>query len=459
MKILTLILAAGQGKRMHSNTAKVLQPLGGRPMISHLLDTVLTIPEAVSAVIYGHQGEQLQRCIQPLYPRLLWVHQARQLGTGDAVKAAWNEILQADWVLIITGDTPLIEQSTLLQLLAGAKKNGFALLTAHNAEPFGYGRIIRDDNGGICAIVEEKDATPQQQQITEVNTGIMALKSQLLRQYLPLIQNNNAQGEYYLTDLIQLCHNDGHSIDAVQAQTFGETLGINTRAQLAQAENIYRQRQSQKLLDAGVTLIDPTRIDIHATLNVGQDVVIEPNVFFKGKVVLGNRVYIESGCTLIDCNIGDDVKILSHSRLEQCQVHDCARIGPFARLRPGSIIGEHARIGNFVEIKAANIGYASKVNHLSYIGDACLGKNVNIGAGTITCNYDGANKYRTELGDRVFIGSNTALVAPVSVGNDATVGAGSVITKNIAPEVLALGRSRQKNIIGWQRPKKTDKPQ
>lgn len=458
MKILTLILAAGKGKRMHSGTAKVLQPLGGRPMISHLLDTVLSIPEAESAVIYGYQGEQLKARIQPLYPQLLWLYQPQQLGTGDAVKAALTEIQQADWVLIITGDTPLIKKNTLLKLLASAEKSGFALLTAQVNNPFGYGRIIRDTTGSINAIAEEKDATPQQKQITEINTGIMVLHSKLLTQYLPRLRNDNAQGEYYLTDLIRLCSDDGHTVCAVRAEEYSETLGINNRSQLAEAENIYRQRQSQKLLDAGVSLIDPTRIDIHGTVSAGEDVVIEPNVFFKGNVVLGNRVYIESGCTLIDCTLGDDVNVLGNSRLEQCQVEANTQIGPFARLRPGSIICENARIGNFVEIKAATIGCGSKVNHLSYIGDAKLGTEVNIGAGTITCNYDGANKFRTELGNQVFIGSNTALVAPVSVGDGATVGAGSVITKNVAPQQLALCRSIQKNIAGWQRPQKKNTP-
>lgn len=457
MRTLALILAAGQGTRMRSAQAKMLQPVGGKAMIVHLLETLQVLAPERTAVVFGHQGEQLRACIGPAWPHIQWIAQREQHGTGHAVQMAMAEIAQVGRVLILFGDTPLVRAATLQRLLDASQASGFALLSAVVDNPFGYGRIVRDAAGNVSAVVEEKDASAAQRAITEINTGMMVVASGLLATYLPQLQNNNAQGEYYLPDLVALHRAAGGEISAVIADDAEETMGINTRAQQAQAEAVYRRRQAQVLLDAGVTLIDPARIDVHGTVNAGCDVVIEANVVIKGAVSLGDNVYIESGCVLDSCTIGAGARVYSHSRLEHCEIGANAQVGPFARLRPKTVLDEGVRIGNFVETKAATIGKGSKVNHLSYIGDATIGSAVNIGAGTITCNYDGANKYRTTLGDRVFIGSNSALVAPVNIGDGATIGAGSVITKDVPAEQLALTRSEQKTISGWQRPVKKAK--
>ena len=457
MRTLALILAAGKGTRMRSAQAKVLQPVGGKAMIVHLLETLQGLTLERTAVVFGHQGEQLRACIEPAWPQVQWIAQTEQRGTGHAVQMAMAEIAQTERTLILFGDTPLVRTSTLQRLLDASQESGFALLSAVVDNPFGYGRIVRDADGSVSAVVEEKDASETQRAITEINTGMMVVAREILTTHLPQLQNNNAQGEYYLPDLVALHRAAGGRITAVIADDAEEAMGINTRSQQAQAEAVYRRRQAQALLDAGVTLIDPARIDIHGTVNAGRDVVIEANVVIKGTVSLGDNVYIESGCVLDNCTIGARARVYSHSRLEHCSVGANAQVGPFARLRPKTVLDEGVRIGNFVETKAATIGKGSKVNHLSYIGDAVIGSAVNIGAGTITCNYDGANKYRTTLGDRVFIGSNSALVAPVNIGDGATIGAGSVITKDVPAEQLALTRSEQKIISGWQRPVKKSK--
>jgi len=457
MRTLALILAAGKGTRMRSAQAKVLQPVGGKAMIVHLLETLQELTLERTAVVFGYQGEQLRACIEPAWPQIQWIAQTEQRGTGHAVQMAMAEIAQTERTLILFGDTPLVRASTLQRLLDASQESGFALLSAVVDNPFGYGRIVRDADGSVSAVVEEKDASETQRTITEINTGMMVVARDILTTHLPQLQNNNAQGEYYLPDLVALHRAAGGRISAIIADDAEETMGINTRSQQAQAEAVYRRRQAQALLDAGVTLIDPARIDIHGTVSAGRDVVIEANVVIKGTVSLGDNVYIESGCVLDNCTIGAHARVYSHSRLEHCSVGANAQVGPFARLRPKTVLDEGVRIGNFVETKAATIGKGSKVNHLSYIGDAVIGSAVNIGAGTITCNYDGANKYRTTLGDRVFIGSNSALVAPVNIGDGATIGAGSVITKDVPAEQLALTRSEQKIISGWQRPVKKAK--
>jgi len=457
MRTLALILAAGKGTRMRSAQAKVLQPVGGKAMIVHLLETLQELTLERTAVVFGYQGEQLRACIEPAWPQIQWIAQTEQRGTGHAVQMAMAEIAQTERTLILFGDTPLVRASTLQRLLDASQESGFALLSAVVDNPFGYGRIVRDADGSVSAVVEEKDASETQRAITEINTGMMVVARDILTTHLPQLQNNNAQGEYYLPDLVALHRAAGGRISAIIADDAEETMGINTRSQQAQAEAVYRRRQAQALLDAGVTLIDPARIDIHGTVSAGRDVVIEANVVIKGTVSLGENVYIESGCVLDNCTIGARARVYSHSRLEHCSVGANAQVGPFARLRPKTVLDEGVRIGNFVETKAATIGKGSKVNHLSYIGDAVIGSAVNIGAGTITCNYDGANKYRTTLGDRVFIGSNSALVAPVNIGDGATIGAGSVITKDVPAEQLALTRSEQKIISGWQRPVKKTK--
>ena len=457
MRTLALILAAGKGTRIRSAQAKVLQPVGGKAMIVHLLETLQELTLERTAVVFGYQGEQLRTCIEPAWPQVQWIAQTEQRGTGHAVQMSMAEIAQTERVLILFGDTPLVRASTLQRLLDASQESGFALLSAVVDNPFGYGRIVRDADGSVSAVVEEKDASETQRAITEINTGMMVVARDILTTHLPQLQNNNAQGEYYLPDLVALHRAAGGRITAVIADDAEEAMGINTRSQQAQAEAVYRRRQAQALLDAGVTLIDPARIDIHGTVSAGRDVVIEANVVIKGTVSLGDNVYIESGCVLDNCTIGAHARVYSHSRLEHCSVGANAQVGPFARLRPKTVLDEGVRIGNFVETKAATIGKGSKVNHLSYIGDAVIGSAVNIGAGTITCNYDGANKYRTTLGDRVFIGSNSALVAPVNIGDGATIGAGSVITKDVPAEQLALTRSEQKIISGWQRPVKKAK--
>lgn len=452
--ILALILAAGKGTRMRSQQPKVLQPLGGKSIVSHLLDTLYSIDVARIALIYGYQGKLMKSILEPQYPQLEWVEQAEQLGTGHAVLQALPLLQEDGMTLILLGDGPLLRAQTIQKLLIQAQQSGAALLTARFDNPFGYGRIIRDVNNRVIEIVEEKDCDAQQRSICEVNVGVMAVSNQLLRQHLPNIQNNNAQQEYYLTDLIQLLHQAGQGTSAVVVDDITEVNGINDRIQLAQAEAIYRARQAQNLLESGVTLIDPMRIDVHGELTVGHDVLIEPNVMFKGRVSLGSGVIIESGCVLVDCEIADGVVIHAQSIVENARIDEDVHVGPFARIRPKTHLCEGSRVGNFVEIKASVVGKGSKVNHLSYIGNATLGANVNIGAGTITCNYDGARKWQTVIADDVFIGSNSALVAPVSIGVGATVGAGSVLTKDVEAQALAFTRAPLKIKPSWQRPKK-----
>lgn len=452
--LLVLILAAGKGTRMQSRYPKVLQPLGGRPMIFHLLDTVEELEGTRVAVVHGYGGEILQEAVNAHYPEVHWVEQAEQLGTGHAVRQALDMIAQSDITLILSGDAPLVQADTLQALYRGAEQSGFSLLTAITELPQGYGRILRDEEDALIGIVEEKDADAQQRLITEINTGMMAVASERLLTYLPRLDNHNMQQEFYLTDIVGLMAADGLPMDSVLTEDFSETLGINTRVHLAEAESVIRYRETQRLLEQGVTLIDPLRMDVQGRVSVGRDVVIEPNVMLIGDVVIGDRVRIETGCRIENSVIGDDVRILSYSVLEEVQIGNQVSIGPFARLRPKTRLEEGARIGNFVETKAATIGKGSKVNHLSYVGDATLGADVNIGAGTITCNYDGAHKFHTTIEDDVFVGSNTALVAPVTVKQGATIGAGSVIGKTVEENQLAIARARQVNLDGWQRPRK-----
>lgn len=455
--VLVLILAAGKGTRMQSHYPKVLQPLGGRPMIFHLLDTVLALPQAQPALVYGFGGDLLQEMVNAHYDGLRWVEQREQLGTGHAVRQAVHLIGESDITLIVPGDAPLVQLDTMEALCRAAKRSGFALLTAITEQPQGYGRILRDEDDCMIGIVEEKDADARQKLITEINTGLMAVDSQRLLDYLPRLDNHNVQQEYYLTDLVGLMAADGLPLDTVLTEDFTETLGINNRVQLAEAESVIRYRQAQLLLEQGVTLIDPLRIDVQGRVSVGRDVVIEPNVMLIGDVEIGDRVFIEAGCRIENSVIGNDVHIRSHCVLENAMLGDQVQVGPFARLRPRTQLAAGAKIGNFVETKAAFIGEGSKVNHLSYVGDAVLGANVNIGAGTITCNYDGANKFQTTIEDDVFVGSNTALVAPVTVKKGATIGAGSVIGKTVEENQLGIARARQVNIDNWQRPSKKEK--
>ena len=451
MNLEIIILAAGQGTRMRSTLPKVLHPLAGKPMLAHVIETAQELSPAAIHIVYGHGGEQVMKVIDD--PSLNWVEQAEQLGTGHAVEQAMPEVRADSKVLILYGDVPLIRASTLMGLLERAS-SGLGLLTVNLQDPTGYGRIIRDESGQVKAIVEQKDASGDQLQIREGNTGILACAAENLRAWLKKLDNSNAQGEYYLTDVIALAVQDGIPVDAESVAEEDEVGGVNDRLQLAHMERKYQQRCAEALMRSGVTLLDPDRFDVRGRTHIGQDVIIDVGVVLEGEVVLGDRVRIGANCVLRNVRIGNDVTIEPMSHVEESEIGSQCVIGPFARIRPGTRLSEKAKVGNFVEIKNSVIGSASKVNHLSYIGDTTMGSEVNIGAGTITCNYDGANKHRTVIGDRAFIGSDSQLVAPVTVGNDATIGAGSTITRDAPDGELTLSRTGQKSIKDWKRPVK-----
>lgn len=446
-----VILAAGKGTRMYSDLPKVLHKIAGKPMVKHVIDTVKSIQAQNIHLVYGHGGEVMQQHLadEPVN----WVLQAEQLGTGHAMQQAAPFFADDENILMLYGDGPLITAKTLQKLIAAKPQNGIALLTVNLDNPTGYGRIIRQ-NGNVVAIVEQKDATPEQLQIQEVNTGVLVADGKNLKHWLSQLTNHNAQGEYYMTDVIALANESGCIVSAVQAEDFMEVEGVNNRQQLARLERYYQRKQADKLLLAGVALADPNRFDLRGEVSHGKDVEIDINVLLEGKVQLGNRVRIGAGCILKNCIIGDDVEIKPYSVLEDTIVGTQAQIGPFSRLRPGTELAEQTHVGNFVEIKKSQIGKGSKVNHLSYVGDASVGQDCNLGAGVITCNYDGANKFRTEIGDDVFVGSDVQLIAPVRVAKGATIGAGSTISKNVAENELVLTRVPQRHIKGWERPRR-----
>lgn len=451
MSLEIIILAAGQGTRMRSALPKVLHPLAGKPLLAHVIETAKQLEPAAIHVVYGHGGELVKERINE--QRINWVEQARQLGTGHAVEQAMPGVDDSSTVLILYGDVPLIQPKTLQGLL-DPKGDALELLTVMLADPSGYGRIVRDSVGQVRAIVEHKDASDEQRQIREGNTGILACPAARLRSWLKRLDNSNAQCEFYLTDIIALAVADGMAVNASIVADDHEVAGVNDRVQLAELERNYQQRCAETLMRNGATLLDPARFDLRGTATVGQDVVIDVGVVFEGEVVLGDRVRVGANCVLRDVRIGDDVTIEPMSLIEQAEIGNQCNIGPFARIRPGTKLADKAKVGNFVEIKNSVIGQASKVNHLSYIGDTTMGDAVNIGAGTITCNYDGANKHRTVIGNRVFVGSDTQLVAPVTVSDDATIGAGSTITRDAPAGDLTLSRSKQTTISGWKRPVK-----
>lgn len=446
-----VILAAGKGTRMYSDLPKVLHPIAGKPMVKHVIDTVKHLNARQINLIYGHGADLLKERLadEPVN----WVFQAEQLGTGHAMQQAAPFFADDENIMMLYGDTPLIQQSTLERLIAQKPENGIALLTVKLENPTGYGRIIRE-NGSVVAIVEQKDASAEQLKIQEINTGVMVASGASFKKWLGNLNNNNAQGEYYITDVIAMANEDGFQVQAVQADEFMEVEGVNNRLQLAALERFYQKKQAEKLLLAGVTLIDPSRFDVRGTVEHGKDVSIDVNVILEGNVKLGNNVKIGAGCVLKNVTVGDNVEIKPYSVLEDAVIGEKSAIGPFSRLRPGTQLAEGAHVGNFVEIKNAQVGKGSKVNHLTYVGDAEIGSNVNIGAGVITCNYDGANKFKTIIGDDVFVGSDSQLVAPVEIANGATIGAGSTITKNVAEGELVITRVAQKHIQGWQRPTK-----
>ncbi len=447
-----LILAAGKGTRMRSDLPKVLHPIGGKALVQHVADTARKVGGEQLLIIVGHGAEKVEEKMAA--PDVKFVLQAQQLGTGHAVQQALPHLRNDAIVLILYGDVPLTKVETLQKLIAKVGDRQMGLLTVNMQNPTGYGRIVRDANGKVIAIVEHKDASEELKKITEINTGIMAVKANHLQKWLPQLSNDNAQGEYYLTDIIAMAKAEGIAIEVEQPDAVEEVEGINNRQQQAALERFYQQQKANELMVAGVTLLDPSRMDIRGNLVAGRDVVIDVNCVFEGDVVLGDGVVIEPNCVIINSKIGNHSHIKAFSHIEDSTLANGCDIGPYARLRPGTELADDVKIGNFVETKKAVIAKGSKVNHLSYIGDAKIGSKVNVGAGTITCNYDGVNKFKTEIGDNAFIGSNTALVAPVKIGAGSTVGAGSVITKNTDDNDLAIARSQQRNIKGWERPTK-----
>lgn len=451
-KLDVVILAAGKGTRMRSDLPKVLHTVGGKPFLTHVVECAETLSATNISVVVGHGSELVKKTMEGR--SLNFIEQTEQLGTGHAVQQALPYLDEASTTLILYGDVPLISPDTLRNLLEKVSNNSMGLLTMIAKDPTGYGRIIRDAENNVTAIVEQKDASEEQKLIQEVNTGVMAVATKDLQNWLPQLTDNNAQKEYLLTDIIALAASDGVSIETAHPASEAEVLGVNNRAQQAELERIYQQGIADDLMQQGLTLLDPSRFDCRGSLKVGRDCVIDVNCVFEGECELGDGVVIGPNCHIVDSTIASNVEIKSHTILEQALVGNNATIGPFARLRPQANLADGAKVGNFVEIKKANIGEGSKVNHLSYVGDANVGAGVNIGAGTITCNYDGANKFVTEIGDGVFVGSNSALVAPVKLGKNVTVGAGSTITTDVQDGALTVARSRQRNIDGWERPKK-----
>lgn len=448
-----VILAAGKGTRMQSAKPKVLQTLAGKSLLGHVLDTCRQLTVDDTIVVYGFGGDQVQTAIDDQYAHLsiTWVAQTEQLGTGHAVRVALDKLPKQGQSLILYGDVPLVSGRTLT-LLRAANTNGMSMLTLTVNNPFGLGRIKRNSNGDIEAIVEQKDASSAEQQITEINSGIYCVDNALLHKYLPKLSNDNAQQEYYLTDIVKMAVADGISITAIEPEHAFEIEGVNNRQQLASLERSWQSKLVHDLQVAGVQFADPTRVDIRGSLTAGQDVFVDINVVFEGDCTLGDNVYVEAGCVIKSSQLGNACHIKPYCVIDHAQVGAGVDIGPFAHLRPDTVLSDNSKVGNFVEIKKSVIGKGSKVNHLSYIGDATVGTNANIGAGTITCNYDGVNKSQTIIHDNAFIGSNSSLVAPVTIGKNATVGAGSVITVDVDANALALGRGRQVQKSGFKRP-------
>jgi bifunctional UDP-N-acetylglucosamine pyrophosphorylase/glucosamine-1-phosphate N-acetyltransferase len=451
MNISVVILAAGKGTRMRSRLPKVLQPLASRPLLEHVVDAAESLDSRSICVVYGHGGETVQDYFSDR--DLAWALQEPQLGTGHAVQQAMPHLNDDEIAVILYGDVPLVKPETI-DLLAKAASAGPAILTVIEADPAGYGRIIRNPEGAVVQIVEEKDSSDEQLRINEVNTGLMACPVKQLSPWLDALKSDNAQGEYYLTDIVASAVADGVKVAAVTAESSAEVMGINDKAQLAIAERAYQQRKADELFDAGVTLADPARVDVRGTLKCGSDVFIDVNAIFIGDVELGNDVSIGPNCVISNSKIADGSTINANCVFEDALVGKNCDVGPFARLRPQAEMQEGSRVGNFVEMKKSVLGVGSKANHLTYLGDATIGDGVNIGCGTITCNYDGANKYQTVIGDNAFIGSGVELVAPVEVGEGATIGAGSTVGKDAPSGELTIERSRQKTVPGWQRPTK-----
>jgi len=452
MNLTVCILAAGQGKRMHSDRPKVLHEIGGKPLVGHVIDTARALSTAEPVVVFGHGGDQLKAAFADT--PITWIEQREQLGTGHAVGQALEAIPRDGMTLILYGDVPLLRAETLERLIDEAADGSFGLLTVNLGDPAGYGRIVRDAAGKVCRIVEHKDANPEELAISEINTGIMAISSADLHRWIPALDNSNAQGEYYLTDCVAAAVADGVKIVSVLAGSEAEVTGVNNRQQLAALERCYQRDHADRLMELGVMLRDPDRIDVRGSLQCGRDVEIDVNAVFIGDVTLGDRVRVGPNCVIENAVIGNDVELLPNCVIESASIGDGSRIGPFARVRPETVLGRSVHVGNFVEVKKSRIDDGSKVNHLSYVGDSEIGANVNVGAGTITCNYDGAFKHKTVIEDDVFIGSDTQLVAPVTIGRGATVGAGTTVTDDVGADELVISRVKQKTISGWKRPRK-----
>lgn len=448
-----VILAAGQGKRMKSDLPKVLQPLAGRPLLGHVISTAQSLNPVSVHVVFGHGGDRV-RAAFAADSTLQWALQAEQLGTGHAVQQALPALDDAAIALVLYGDVPLIRAETLANLLALAGNQSMSLLTVQLDDPTGYGRIVRDAAGKVLRIVEQKDATSDELAIREGNTGVMAVPVAQLRAWLSRLKNSNAQGEYYLTDIIEMAVADGIEVKPLIAPTVAEVLGINDKLQLAEVEAEHRRLRARELMQAGATLVDPARVDVRGPVSIGRDVLIDINVVFEGRVTLGDRVRIGPHCVLRDCDIASDVVIHPNCVIEQASVGAGSLIGPFARLRPGAKLADDVHIGNFVEVKNSSMATGAKANHLAYVGDATVGARVNIGAGTVIANYDGANKHHTTIGDDAHTGSNSVLVAPITIGEGATVGAGSTVTKDVPAGKLTVARAKQLTLDGWKRPQK-----
>ncbi|WP_394245144.1 bifunctional UDP-N-acetylglucosamine diphosphorylase/glucosamine-1-phosphate N-acetyltransferase GlmU [Vibrio astriarenae] len=451
MKFSAVILAAGKGTRMYSNKPKVLHTLAGKPMVKHVIDTCNSLGAQNLHLVYGHGGDQMKAALDQ--ETVNWVLQADQLGTGHAVDQASPSFADDEKILVLYGDVPLISEETIEALLDAQPTGGIALLTVVLDNPTGYGRIVRK-NGPVVAIVEQKDATEEQKLIKEINTGVLVATGGDLKRWLSGLNNNNAQGEYYLTDVIAAAHDEGRAVEAVHPQSAIEVEGVNDRAQLARLERAFQQGQAKKLLEQGVMLRDPARFDLRGELQCGMDCEIDANVIIEGSVSLGDNVKIGAGSVLIDCEIDDNTVIRPYSVIEGATVGEECTVGPFTRLRPGAEMHNDSHVGNFVEVKNATLGQGSKANHLTYLGDAKIGQRTNIGAGTITCNYDGANKHKTIIGNDVFVGSDSQLVAPVTIEDGVTIGAGTTVTKSVEKDQLVITRAKERRIKGWERPTK-----
>jgi bifunctional UDP-N-acetylglucosamine pyrophosphorylase / glucosamine-1-phosphate N-acetyltransferase len=447
-----VILAAGQGKRMKSALPKVLQPLAGRPLLKHVIDMARSLEPAAIHVVYGHGGDQVREALK--HEPVSWVLQAERLGTGHAVMQAMPGVPNDHVVLVLYGDVPLISRSTLTELLSLAGTQQTGLLTVELEDPTGYGRIVRGKGDRVQRIVEQKDASKKELKIRECNTGVLAAPARLLKKWLKSLRNDNSQGEYYLTDVIAMAAKDKVAVNPLVAPNVIEVLGVNDKTQLADLESALRRRMSRDLMLAGVTVVDPARLDVRGSVTHGTDVIIDVNVVLEGTVKLGDRVRIGPNCVVRNSEIGDDTEVLPNCVVDSAVIGKSCNIGPFARIRPTSTLADGVHIGNFVEVKNSTMGQSSKANHLAYVGDAQVGSRVNIGAGTIIANYDGANKHRTTIADDVHTGSNSVLVAPITVGAGATIAAGSTVVREVPAGKLTLARARQTTIDEWQRPTK-----